>query len=365
MTTTEGASGMLSRLPSTMRVVELAGLGDASVLRESTRPVPSPEPGQLLVRVGATGVCGHDVLARRGKLAAVVGDVLGHEIAGTVVAVREPADAGADQLRATWLGRRVALVQRIPCGECAECASGATSQCRQGPGFYGEDLTGGYAEYVISSPLNSVLLPDNVPEASAAVLSCAVGTGLHALRNAQLRPDDVVVVTGAGGGVGVHTVQLAARMGHHVVAVTSSPDKVARLERLGAERVLVSPERAELRQAAAALGRPRGADAVIEVTGGPFFELSLRSLAPRGRLVLVGNVEAAPLRLEPGLVIVKELQVKGSAHGTRADLEEVVAMVSDGRLTPVSSRIWPLAAVSEAHAALDGRQVTGRAVVVP
>lgn len=351
----------VSVLSGTMRAVELTGLGEASVLTETSRPKPHPGLGQLLVKVEACGVCGHDVLARRGKLAATRGDVLGHEIAGTVVATGDgPGSPDAD-----WVGRRVALVQSIPCGTCRDCLTGATSHCRRGPGFYGDDIPGGYAEYVVSSPLNTVAVPDEIDSTTAAILSCAVGTGLRALRTADLRPNDVVIVTGAGGGVGVHTVQLAAHLGYHVVAVTSSQSKVDQLQAWGARRVLVSPSVADVKEAAADLERPRGADAVIEITGGPMFTESLRALAPRGRLVLVGNVEPAPLSLDPGLTIVKELQVRGSAHATRADLEEVVAMVAAGHVVPVAGRIWPLGQARAAHAALDARQVAGRAVVVP
>jgi len=358
------SAGSTPLRPLTMRAVELSGLGEASVLVPTTRPTPSPGPGELLVKIAATGVCGHDVLARRGKLSAAPGDVLGHEIAGTVVDIGA-GGSGREDLVGPWLGQRVALVQRIPCGVCRDCAAGATSQCRRGPGFYGDDIPGGYAEYVVSSPLNTVALPDSIDDVSAAILSCAVGTGLRALRTADLRSDDVVMVTGAGGGVGVHTIQLAVHLGYRVIAVTGTRSKVDQLTRLGAQRVLVSPDLRAVRDAADALGRPRGADAVIEITGGPLFGLSLRALAPRGRLVLVGDVDPAPVGLDSGLTIVKELQVRGSAHATRTDLEEVVSMVAEGHIVPVVARTWPLAQVSQAHAALDAREITGRAVVVP
>lgn len=349
---------MSTELPTRMRVIELARPGGPEVLVPATRPVPSPAPDQLLVRVGACGVCGHDALARRGALAAGPGAVLGHELAGRVVAT---GDAVADD----WVGRRVALVQRIPCGACGHCADGLTTLCRQGPGFYGEDLPGGYAEYVVASPLNAVPLPDEIDDATGAMLSCAVGTGLRALRSAEVGAGDVVVVTGAGGGVGVHTVQLARHLGCTVVAVTGSPDKAEELRALGAHRVAVRPDARALRRVVADLGGGRGADAVIEITGGPTFAVALRTLAPRGRLVLVGNTEPGPLPLEPGLMILKELRVHGSAHADRDDLAAVIDLVRTGAITPVPARRWPLAQAHGAHTALDARSVTGRAVLVP
>jgi D-arabinose 1-dehydrogenase-like Zn-dependent alcohol dehydrogenase len=103
----------------------------------------------------------------------------------------------------------------------------------------------------------------------------------------------------------------------------------------------------------------------IELTGAPTFAVALRSLAPRGRLVLVGNTEPAPLPLDPGLTIVKELCVYGSAHADRSDLGDVVDLVGRGAVTPVAARTWPLHEAAVAHDAIERRRVAGRAVLVP
>lgn len=342
---------------TTMRAVELTALGGPEVLVPVTRPTPLPDVGEFLVRVGACGVCGHDALARRGELAAKAGAVLGHEVAGTVVA------AGSKDL-AGWVGRRVALNQRLPCGSCPDCTVGRPSACREGRGFYGEDLPGGYAEFVVAAPSNAVVVPDSVDDTLAAILSCAVGTGLRALRAAQVDAGQIVVVTGAGGGVGLHTVAVARLLGAHVVAVTGSAAKGPELYRRGAAAV-VSPDRTELRDAISALGGRRGADVAVEVTGGPTFALALRSLAPGGCLVLVGNTEPDVLPLDPGLTILKELRVQGSAHADRDDLVEVVDLVASGRLETTPPVRWALDDAVDAHTALDARTVTGRGVLVP
>lgn len=341
-----------------MRAVVLEHPGGPEGLRLDRRPVPEPEADELLVRVRACGVCGHDLLARQGRLAAGPGTVLGHEIAGSV----EALGAGADP---SWLGRRVALVQRRPCGRCEQCRGGHTNACRSGPGFYGEDVPGGYGEYVLASPLNTVPLPDAIDDATGAILSCAVGTGLHALRRAELSPGDVVAVTGSTGGVGLHTVQLAAARGLHVVALTRQNGARDDLLAAGADEVvLVEEGTAGVRAAAARLGRPAGADAVVDTAGTPTFQLSLRSLAPRGRLVVVGNTEPGAVELGLGLVILKELVVLGSAHADRDELAEVVELVAASTIRPVVGQRWPLEAAVEAHAAVEAGAVTGRAVLV-
>jgi D-arabinose 1-dehydrogenase-like Zn-dependent alcohol dehydrogenase len=283
---------------------------------------------------------------------------LGHEIAGRVVAV------GSAELD-DWVGRRVALVQRRPCGHCPDCRRGATAQCRLGPGFYGDDIQGGYAQYVTADPLNAVQIPDTITDGLAAIASCGIGTGLHALRRADVSAGDVVVITGAGGGVGFNAVRTAKALGLRVIATTSDEAKQSAITAAGAERTLVRPDTRAVRAAATELDRPRGADAVLEVTGGPTFRTSLRSLAPQGRLVLIGNTVPAGLDLDPGLTIVKELHVVGSAHATRADLQDVIDMISSTTLIPSPPLEMPLASAADAHTALDNRTTTGRAVLLP
>ncbi|WP_158251871.1 zinc-binding dehydrogenase [Cryobacterium sp. M15] len=320
--------------------------------------IPIPALDEFLIRVAACGVCGHDLLASNGLLSAGNGAVLGHEISGTVQSVGSPDLSG-------WLGTRVALVQRRSCGECADCIANHTSQCRCGPGFYGDDIQGGFAEFVLADPRNAVEIPDSIDSVTAAFLSCGVGTGLRALRAAKLKASDVVLITGASGGVGVHTVQLARHLGLRVIATTSRPSATAALVQAGATEVVVNPTVANIRAAAASLGRPRGVDAAIEVTGAPLFATSLRSLAPGGRLVLVGNVRPEAIALDPGLTIVKELQIIGTAHATRNDLVEIVDLVATGAIHPIVSHVFALIDVPQAFAALTARSSTGRAVVVP
>ena len=341
-----------------MNVMRLTTLGGADAFEAATVAVPVPGPMEFLVRVGACGVCGHDALARKGSLSSEVGDVLGHEIAGTIESVGSPELEG-------WLGKRIALVQRRPCGVCADCLAGNTSHCRLGPGFYGDDIQGGYAEYVLAGPLNSVEVPDSIDDATAAILACGVGTSFHALQLAEVKERDVLVITGAGGGVGLHAVQLAAYFNIIVIATTSSLSKVQSIRDAGATVVLVNPNVSEIRSAAAEFNRPRGADAVLEITGAPQFTTSLRALGPRGRLVLIGNVSPATLQLDPGLTILKELQIRGSAHATRSDLVEVVALVSQGHIRPFISQKFSLGDVAQAHAVMDARSQTGRLVVIP
>lgn len=339
-----------------MRAVVLARYGGPEVLQVSDHPDPVLRPDQVIVKVTACGVCGHDLLARAGVLGTPLPIVLGHEIAGVVTEV------GGDVEELTE-GQRVALVQRIPCGACIDCRRGSTNLCRKGPGFYGENMDGGYAEYVAASPRNAVVLPDQVSDEQGAILSCGVGTGLRALRQAALDPGDLVVITGAGGGVGLHTVVLASVFGYRVLAVTSSEHKRKALLDAGAADVVVSPSPAVLRQTAKDLSGGRGAEAAIEVAGAPTFNASIATLGPGGRLVLVGNTRPQPVEINPGGIIVRELKILGSAHATRDDLAEVVSLVADAKIVPSVSAVQPLEEAADLHRAMEAKEVIGRAVL--
>ena len=339
-----------------MRAVTFSRFGDPGVLACEEVPAPRPAADQVLLRVAACGVCGHDLLNRAGHFPHTrLPCVMGHEIAGTV----EEAGPLVSRFRP---GDRVAVIQRIPCGACALCRTGRENVCTSGSGFYGEGLSGGYGEFVVASERNAVRVPDGVPLHVAAVLSCAIGTGYHALRRAALRLGDTVVVTGASGGVGIHTLRLARLMGLRAIAVSTSAGKVERLRAAGAAEVVVSPElgfHAEVR----GLTGGTGADAVIEIAGAPAFGASVLSLRAGGRMVIVGNVAPGSVPFNPALAILKELDFIGSGHATLSDLEAVMGLVARGEIAPEIGGTFPLAEAAEAHRLMEDRGTTGRVVL--
>lgn len=339
-----------------MNAVILQQFGDPDAFNYTQVETPTPRADQMLVRVASCGVCGHDVLNRAGHFAATrLPAVLGHEIAGTVHEV-------GDLVRRFKPGDRVALLQRQPCGVCRSCKDGRENLCRQGDGFYGEETPGGYGEYVLASERNSVLLPAEVPFHVGAVLSCALGTGYHALIRARVRAGDPVVITGASGGVGIHTVQAARLMGLYTIAVTGSSAKIVPLRAAGADEVVVTAQ-ARFHEQVRALTQHEGAAAVIEIAGTPTFRSSLRALRAGGRLVVVGNVDPGDVAINPAVSILKEIEIIGSAHAVVADLVQVVDLVRRGRLAPVIAKTMPIAQAAEAHRVMESRVQIGRIVL--
>lgn len=340
-----------------MRAVVLRKFGgvDAFAYEEVARPVPAAD--QMLIKVAACGVCGHDLLNRAGHFPHTrLPAVMGHEIAGTVV------ETGSLVTRHKP-GDRVAVIQRIPCGLCALCRSGRENVCTSGPGFYGEDLSGGYGEYVVASERNAVPVPPEVPLQVAAMLSCAIGTGYHALRRAALNPGDRVLVTAASGGVGIHTVKLARLMGLHAIAISSSEAKAEKLKQAGAAHVVIAPDFTFHKQVKDLTGGI-GVDAVVEIAGTRTFASSSRSVKAGGRMVLVGNLEPGNVPLNPAVSILKELDIVGSGHATVADLTRVIDLVARGEIQPEIAASVPVERAAEAHRIMEDRAASGRVLLV-
>jgi acryloyl-coenzyme A reductase len=325
-----------------MQAVELSRFGGPEELVEVRMPRPVPGAGQVLVRVRACGVCGHDLLARRGRLGGATPRVLGHEIAGEVVALAP----GTETL---LVGDRVVLGQRDTSGGGAR--------------FRGETAPGGYAEFVVAAPADLIRLPDELSYAEGAMLPCAIGTGLHALGRLGGQTGETLLVVGAGGGVGIHAVALGRAAGLRVIALTRGASKREALLSAGADAVIAGATEplAEIRRLA-----PDGVALAIDCAGPPTLELTLRALTRGGRAALVGNVgdAEADLAALTGRVIVRELTLLGSPHATVAEIAVAAEMVQQGDVRAVIAATLPLRRAAEAHRLLEETAPAGRIVLV-
>src|SRR5512140_2435303 len=342
-----------------MKAVVLREFGAASNLRLESVPVPRPGRGEVLIKVHACGVCYHDVINRRGNLPRThVPAILGHEAAGEVVEVG-PDTAG-------WkVGDRAATLQRLSCGECALCKSGRNSLCRKDARFFGEELPGGYAQYLVAPVAGLGRVPPGMPWAEAATVCCTTGTAVHTVRTrGKVREGETVLITGASGGVGLSSVQLCKADGARVIAVTSGEAKAEALHNAGADEVIISRGldfASEVRKRTAG----EGVNVAIEIVGSVTFDQTLKSMAPGGRLVVVGNLETGMVGLNPGLVIVKELEILGAYATTREELDEALRLTASGTVRAFVSESVPLEEAGRAHFRLENREIAGRLVLVP
>ena len=322
-------------------------------------PEPLPGPGEVLVRVAACGFCHHDRAVIAGVLRRGVrpGVVLGHEISGVV----EEAGTGVVGVRP---GDRVASLLTNACGACDRCRNGREHRCRNGEGI-GHGRDGGFAEYVVLSQHSLVPVPEGLDLVPASLLACPMGVALEAVESiAAAQAGETVVVTGAGGGLGVHAVQAAAALGCRVLAVTSSPGKADRLRGYGAAEALETGG-LDFAELVMALTGDEGADVVIDTVGSVLFPSTLRSLGQFGRLVLLGEVAGGRMSINPAEIIFRDARVLGASGVCRRALEHAGGMAAAGRVTPVIHQVLPLEGAAEAFGLLSDRTPLGRVVLVP
>jgi D-arabinose 1-dehydrogenase-like Zn-dependent alcohol dehydrogenase len=229
--------------------------------------------------------------------------------------------------------------------------AGRTSLCEDLALRYGFGAVGGYSEYVLVPEPFFVRIPDSVSFDEAAVASCSVVTPYHALaKRARLQLGETVVVVGAGGGVGLHAVQLAHRMGGRVVAVDVDPKRESNALEQGAGTFIVSGSEG-FASAVRHETNGRGADVVVDmVASESTMTEAISCLGLGGRLVLVGYRPTEPLRASTPDIVFREIEIYGSHWATLTDTVEVVDMIDRGVISPIIIRRYPL---EEAPAALD------------
>lgn len=333
--------------------------GATTALALTEVPDPVPGPGEVLVQVEACGFCHHDLLVMKGLLRRGVKPALipGHEISGTVCQV----GAGVTTVQQ---GERVVSLLVSACGVCDRCLHGREHRCRRGGGI-GHGRDGGFAQYVAVSEFSLVPVPDGVDLASAALFACPMGVALRGLQQvAQVQPGETVVVTGAGGGLGVHAVQLGAALGCRVLAVTSSPEKSAHLTELGAAEVLDTGP-LDFSELVMALTEDQGADVVIDTVGSALFPSTWRSLSQFGRWVVLGEVLGGQMALDAAELIFRDAQILGASGVSRAQVRQVSSMVSQGLVKPVVGATLPMAETAAAAELLESREVLGRVLLAP
>ena len=320
--------------------------------------VPDPGPGEVLVQIRAAGVCGTDLHILDGMIKPDPYPMtLGHEAAGVVA-------AAAPHARYVE-GDRVAVYNKLFCGECEQCLGGRNNICDNEPGQLGFNQDGGDQEYVLVPERNLVPIPDAVDFASAAILTCAGMTAVHATKLSGLGLAQTAIVNGIGG-VGILMVQAARHAGARVIAVADSAQKRQfALDHGATDGILIaSPgDYQTLPGLVRELTGGRGADVFFELVGtAESMTAGIRSLAKAGRFVSTGYTDQS-LSIHPIEFILSETSLVSTVAAARQDLHDALQLAASGAMTvPVAAR-YPLDGVMTALDALRARTVLGRQVL--
>jgi propanol-preferring alcohol dehydrogenase len=318
------------------------------------RPDPSPGPGEVLVEVEACGV-GLTVLnCMRGDLGNRTEDlprVPGHELVGTVT---EAGDAAHQDL----LGRRVMAYFYLSCGACARCVAGDESLCLKLGGHVGVQRDGGYAALAVLPAFNAIPLPPGIGATAATAIPDAIATPVHVAARASIGEGERVAVIAAGGGVGVHMVQVARLRGAAVAGLDVAPAKLGHLEDELAVAAVDSSDFGAVRLPA---GWDGAVDVVVDLLGTEAsLAWGLRALGPGGRLVVLTTFPGRSFAVAPRALVFGEHSVLASRYARRSELAEAAQLVADGRVTPVVSRVAGPGGVDALHDQLRAGSLLGR-----
>lgn len=344
---------------ASMEAVVLREHGGPEVLTRERIDVPEPGPGEVRVAVKAVALNHLDIWVRRGGPAFHL--EYPHRLGSDVAGVIDAFGPGAGPLS---VGDRVVINPGLSCGRCQSCLSGADNLCPEYR-LLGENTHGGYAEFVVVPRQNLAPYPDGLTfEEAASVILPYLTAWQMLVRKAAVRAGEVVLVHGAGSGVGVAAVQICKLLGARVIATASTADKLARARALGADAT-IDYQQSDFVAEVRALTEKRGVDVVFEHVGGDTFARSIKITRNGGRIVTCGATSGFTPAIDLRHVFFRQIQILGSTMGSKGDLFEVLKHVAAGRLRPVVHTVMPLAEAASAHQLLEARQAFGKVVLTP
>src|SRR5215210_1142848 len=331
---------------------------------------PKPKGSQVLIKVEASGVCHSDIHLWEGGYEGLEGQFLkttdrgvkypltpGHEIAGIVDSLGEEAEGFTKNEKVLvypWIGE----------GRCPACRIGQENLCDK-PRSLGIYVDGGYAEYVLVPSYRYLLkMGDELDTNASATLSCSALTAYGAVKNANLKPYDNVVIVSAGG-LGLMSMQLAkAVTGSKIIAMDLDDEKLRAAKENGADNTINSKKEDPVR-AVMELTDKMGADAVIDfVNASKTAETEMQFLRKRAKLVLVG-LFGGELKLSLVSMPTRAYRLIGSYTGTLSDLTELVSLARRGVIKPLVSNRFQLDQATEALTMLKQGKIVGRGVINP
>lgn len=327
----------------TMKAVEILSPGSPEVLRLGERPLPAPGAGELLLRVGASGVNRPDVLQRQGRYPAPAGasDIPGLEVAGVIVQ--------GDELELLAAGFKVG--DRV----CALVAGG------------------GYAEYCVAPIAQCLPTPANWSDVQAASLPETYFTvWSNVFDRGCLAAGETLLVQGGSSGIGVAAIQLAKAMGATVIITAGTDEKCAACLALGADHA-INYKTQDFQVEALRLTNGRGVDVILDMVAGNYVAKEVQCLAEDGRLVIIAMQGGVESNFNAGLVLRRRLTVTGStlrarpvafkASIAKACLTQVWPLIDRGLIRPVIDSTFDAKEAAKAHARMESNQHVGKIIL--
>jgi len=330
----------MEKLPAQMTVIGISKPGGPEVLLPETRPVPSPGPGEILVKVQSAGVNRPDVAQRSGSYPPPPGasDLPGLEIAGEVVAL----GAGAGRHK---LGDRV---MSLVAG-------------------------GGYAQYCIAQDAQAMAVPPALSMLEAGAIPETLMTVWHnVFERGRLQPGETLLIHGGSSGIGTMAIQLAKAFGSKVIVTVGSKDKADACTELGADRAINYKTEDFVAEVKTATGGA-GANVILDMVGGDYIDRNYDAAAVDGRIVQIATLGGAKATVNIVKVMVKRLNHTGSTLRPRSNADKaamvaaieakVMPLMREGRIKPLIDSTFPLEKAADAHRRMESSEHIGKIVL--
>ena len=346
----------MSDFPKTMRGVWLTGHGGPEKLElHNDIPVPNPGSRDVLIRVAAAGVNNTDINTRTAWYSKKEGAsddaswsgeplhfprIQGADVCGRIVAV-------GNEIGEHRIGERV-LVE--------PCIREANGQMLEQPWYFGSECDGGFASYTVVASRHAYRINSQLTDTELASFPCSYSTAENLLTRSNTKAGDIVLVTGASGGVGSAAVQLARARGAQVIAVTS-PAKADDVRRLGAGQTLTRED-----SVVEKLGKD-SVDVVIDLVGGAQWPELLDALRPGGRYAVSGAIGGHMVELDIRTLYLKDLSLFGCTVLEPRVFTNLITAIEDGDVVPVVAKTFPLEQIAAAQTEFMSKKHTGKIVL--
>jgi NADPH:quinone reductase-like Zn-dependent oxidoreductase len=340
-----------------MKAVYFTEHGGLDVLRYGDRPTPEPGPGEVRVAIRAAALNHLDVFVRNGIPDVPLPQIPGADGSGIVDAVGPGVTGWA-------VGARVLVQPGLFCATCPDCLAGEQSLCAT-YGILGEHAPGTFAEFAVVPARNLFPIPEGLSFAQAAAFPLVYQTAWRMIvSRAAVRPGELVLIHGVGGGAAGAALEIALLAGARVIATTTGEEKIRAAREAGAE--LVIDYRADdVGKAVRRHAGKAGVDVVIDTVGEATWMTSLRAVGKGGRIVTCGATSGPNPKEELRLIFWKQISILGSTMSNDREFRALYSAVASGKLSPRIDRVFRLSEARAAYERMEQGLQHGKIVLVP
>lgn len=339
-----------------MKAVPIYRHGNANVLKYvEDFPTPIPNSSETLIKVKYCGLNHLDIWTRIGVpgISIMFPHICGSDIVGSLEGYNSSFPRGA----------RVLIYPGISCNHCRDCRNGKETLCRDFSVLGGlSNHNGGYSEYVVVPTSNIIPIPDEISDENAAALAISYLTAWNIIKKLQLKEDDILLVYGSTGGLGMAVIQIAKAMGIKIISTISDDSKSNFAYSLGSDYVINRNEK-EVALEIEKITHGSGVDGVVDNAGEKTIGTSINSVRKGGKIAMCGTTTGNHANFQIRSFYSKQIELYGILIGSKSELLQLIEFVCKKRILPRIDSVYSLTQIQEAHNKLEQGKQLGKLLI--